>query len=358
MGNILKKAVALCMVLTLTGCYTPFESYEIEEPAEPTSYKKPDVICTAEEMHNNEWYADMCSQLMEFKSSCVVSERIKTRDVGKALLQLNNDYPEIFWTGRTYYATTVTDGSEINLGSPDWFEWEDVPDMYEELISVADSVIENIPDGSDYDKVLYVHDYLIENTIYDTESAESGDTWIAGTAYSCLVKGSAVCQGYAEAFQYIMNRIGIESGICTGSNHAWNYVNIDGEYYWIDVTWDDNDTTLPEHTYFLCDDNMLLRTRTFDGIQGNLPECKSTDSNYFVMNGCYFTEYDEEAVIDYIESKVEDGWCEIMFADFESYKSALYSLFGDAKIRKAKGTRKSPLTYYRHDDMYAVDIVF
>ncbi|MCM1132309.1 MAG: hypothetical protein NC340_02445 [Ruminococcus flavefaciens] len=354
----MKKSVALLAVLTLTGCYIPSETYEIEAPVAPVSRNKPDVECTAEELHGSDWYADMCSQLMEFKTTCIVDDRVKNRDVEKALSQLSTDYPEIFWTGKTYYAATVTDGSEISLGRPEWFEWDDVPVMYDELVSAGDELIAGIPDGSDYEKILYVHDYIIEHTVYDKEAAEADSTKLAGTSYGCLVQGSAVCEGYAEAFQYIMNRIGIECGICTGSNHAWNYVNVNGEYYWIDLTWDDNENTPPQHTFFLFNEEMLLRTRNFDVLQGNLPECDSLADNYFVVNGGYFTEYDEEAVLSYIADKVQDGRCEIMFADFESYKTALYALFSDAVIRKADGVGHSSLTYYRYDDMFSVDIIF
>lgn len=360
LSNILKKSAALCAVLMLTGCYVPmpFEKYEITAPIEPELHTMPAIECVADEMHRNEWYSEMCSQLMELRTSCTVSERMKTKEIGNALLQMKNDYPEFFWYGRSYYATTVTDGSEINLGTPDWFDIDDLPEMYEEFVSKADELIESIPDGSDYDKVLYVHDYIIEHTVYDMEAAESNDTIISGNAYACLVDGLAVCEGYARAFQYIMNRIGIESGVCSGSNHAWNYVNIDGEYYWLDTTWDDNEETPPQHTYFLFNDDMLLRTRTLNSTQPDYHECTSTDSNYFVVNGGYFEEYNEDSVIEYIESKVDSGRCEIMFADFESYKSALYALFSDAKIRKADGVGSSELKYYRDDNMFSVDIIF
>ena len=63
----------------------------------------------------------------------------------------------------------------------------------------------------------------------------------------------------------------IESGICTGSNHAWNYVKVDGKYYWLDVTWDDLDSHATgyqaEHTYFLVNSDMLLRSRNIDCTQ-------------------------------------------------------------------------------------------
>ena len=236
-----KVITAVITLLFITGCSVPVMKNEIEEPVKPVVRSMPEIECVSEEMKESEWYSEMCSQLMDFGASCIVNERIGDRDVNKALTQLNNDYPEIFWIGNTYYATTVTDGSKIVLDYANGIEEDEIPKMYDEFIASAGKLIESIPEGSDYDKILYVHDYIINNTIYNYETADTERYDSRHTAYGCLVDGSAVCDGYAKAFQYIMNQIGIESGICTGSNHAWNYVNLDGEYYWIDTTWDDTD---------------------------------------------------------------------------------------------------------------------
>ncbi len=354
----LKVIPAVFSLLVISGCGSSFfkyEKYEIDEPVEPVIRSIPEIECVVDEMTGNEWYSEMCSQVMEFKTSCTVNSRIGDRDVYKALIQLHNDYPEVFWIGNTYYATTVTDGSKIVLGIPDWFEADDIPEMNDEFAESADKLIKSIPEGSDYDKILYVHDYIVRNTEYDRKASDDNSTKLAGTAYGCLVEGKAVCSGYARAFQYIMNQIGIESGICTGSNHAWNYVKLDGEYYWLDTTWDDVNENYVSHTYFLFDDDMLIRTRSFDMTQSYVPECKS-DNNYFVRNGGYFTEYDKDSVISYIEDNSENEMCEIMFADFESYKSALHGLFGNSDIRSAKGMRTSEINYYHDDNMFTVRI--
>lgn len=344
------------MLSFITGCGTAVIKNEIEEPEKPAARVKTETECISEEMHANEWYSELCGQLMDFETSCVVDKKVSDRDVNKALVQLYSDFPEIFWIGNAYYATTVTDGSEIVLDYAEGIRKDDIPEMYDKFTASADKLIESIPQGSDYDKILYVHDYIIDNTVYNYGTEEADKYNSSHTAYGCLVDGNAVCEGYAKAFQYIMNRIGIESGICTGSNHAWNYVKLDGEYYWIDTTWDDTDETRFRHTYFLFNDEMLLRTRNFDIVQSFVPECTSVRNNYFEKNGRYFTEYDEQAVISCIENNSENGSCEIMFADFESYKTALYSLFGDLAIGKADGVKTSDIIYYRYDDMFTVRI--
>lgn len=349
-------------LLLLAGCSAPIEREHIKPPEEPVTNEIPKMTITGAEMQENLWYQEMCSEILQFKSTCIVSERVSNKDIKNALAQLPNDYPEIFWLGDRYSATTVTDGSKVSLGLLKGLEEEDIPAMAAELEAKANEIIAGVPDGSDYDKVLYIHDYIAENAVYDHDGANSSNNGLWGTSYGCLVQGSCVCQGYAEAFILLMNKLGIESGICTGSNHAWNYVKLDGKYYWLDITWDDMDSSgngyPAKHTYFLINSDMILRSRNLDWTQGYFPDCDSLDLNYFKMNGCYFESYDRDEVISYIESCSGEPHCEFMFADFESYKEALYDLFDDAKIYKAADIDKDSMRYFRNDQMFVIDINF
>ncbi len=90
-------------------------------------------------------------------------------------------------------------------------------------------------DMPDVEKALYVHDYLILNTHYDT-------TYRGYDAYDCLVNHSAVCQGYSLAYKYILTEyLGIECTVVysKSQNHAWNYVRLGEKWYHVDVTNDD-----------------------------------------------------------------------------------------------------------------------
>lgn len=95
-----------------------------------------------------------------------------------------------------------------------------------------------------YDKVKYVHDYIITNTSYDqTDGINSNNL------YGCLVNHTAVCEGYADAFKYILDKLQIPCVMVFGNGvkgdgsqeyHSWNYVKMeDGNWYAVDTTWDD-----------------------------------------------------------------------------------------------------------------------
>ncbi len=100
-------------------------------------------------------------------------------------------------------------------------------------------------DLSDYEKIKGVHDYIVLLNRYVA---------FEGGAYSTLYKGRSSCSGYAFSFYAIMRELGIPVTLEIGGNHAWNSVQLDGEWYNIDVTWDDNGVDEVSYAYFLKSD--------------------------------------------------------------------------------------------------------
>ncbi|WP_446897289.1 transglutaminase domain-containing protein [Clostridium sp. LBM24168] len=144
----------------------------------------------------------------------------------------------------------------------------------------------------DYEKELALHDYVVNNAKYD----ERADVDINSmpedsyTAYGILVKGTGVCQGYADAMYRLLNEAGIENTMVIGEanngtgwiGHAWNIVKIQGKYYQLDTTWDDpvsyNGSNILSHSYFNVTDSRLSRDHRWD--KNQYPLCSSTDYNY------------------------------------------------------------------------------
>lgn len=116
---------------------------------------------------------------------------------------------------------------------------------YNTMQSVVSSIMMEVNKAnSELEKELIIHDYLVLNGQYDY------DNYLNGTipkesysAYGLLVNHRGVCNSYAYAMKYLLTRAGIEcevvSGRGNGGGHAWNIVKIDGNYYYIDTTWDD-----------------------------------------------------------------------------------------------------------------------
>lgn len=113
-------------------------------------------------------------------------------------------------------------------------------DRYQEATKKLDEVIKslNLDGKSDYDKFKAVTNWIVSNVRYDDDNETKYQHDLTGA----VLDGLAVCDGYAGTFYYMANAVGLnalfEDGI-TNSNrirHAWNLVEIDGTYYYVDPT--------------------------------------------------------------------------------------------------------------------------
>ncbi len=117
-----------------------------------------------------------------------------------------------------------------------------------------------------------LHDYLIAHCRYDR-------TYTKFTPYDAIVQGEGVCSSYASAYMDLMNRAGVpcmmvESNTMGDSGHAWNLVRIGGDWYHVDVTWDDPDGADElSYRHFLKTDAEISQLNHHDWIIGSrLPQ--------------------------------------------------------------------------------------
>lgn len=154
----------------------------------------------------------------------------------------------------------------------------------------ARAIMEQItPDMDDYDKLKFFHDYLVLNCENDTESPYSN------TIYGALVQKKALCEGYSKAFSYLCSLAGIENTIVTGQTdvyHMWNMVKLGGNWYHVDVTWDNPDDALhaeyPDvilYQYFMVTDSVIENNRTILTYPAAPPKANGRNENYFVREG-------------------------------------------------------------------------
>lgn len=114
------------------------------------------------------------------------------------------------------------------------------------LLAAADGMT------GELEKERALHDALVRHCQYDLAAAERvtedpGSTSPSFTAYGALVRGSAVCDGYARAMKMLLGSVHIESLYVTGTaksggdweRHGWNMAQIDGRWYFLDATFDD-----------------------------------------------------------------------------------------------------------------------
>lgn len=136
------------------------------------------------------------------------------------------------------------------------------------LLKQAESQI-NVDGLSQYEIVCAVNDYLCDTIVYPPSEPYPAETH---TPHSALKDGSAVCDGYAKTAKLMLNDFGVECdfiiGTCTnGGGHAWNLVKLDGEWYHMDVTWNDGGAQWDKNArtaYLLVTDQYMLQSRTWD----------------------------------------------------------------------------------------------
>ena len=124
---------------------------------------------------------------------------------------------------------------------------------------------------SDYQKALALHDWLCENASYDYSLTIHDPSGV-------LLQGTGVCESFALAYQMLLTEAGVENvyvtGTANGGGHAWNMVKLDGEWYHVDVTWDEDGT---DRYYFGMSTALISRDHV---IEDRVPTATATKYNY------------------------------------------------------------------------------
>ena len=137
-----------------------------------------------------------------------------------------------------------------------------------------DKIIKNnINDNmSDREKIKVIHDYIINHTKYDQERSDKNilNYNSTDTAYGALVDGYALCGGYTDSMMLFLERFNIKSYKISSNNHIWNYVYLDGEWFNLDLTWDDpiskDGRDILEHSFFLISTDEMLKLDTTEHV--------------------------------------------------------------------------------------------
>lgn len=193
------------------------------------------------------------------------------------------------------YEFFIGKGENITYFTEEFETKADVEKALKELEEAKKEILENV-NGDNYDKILYVHDWIVENTEYDV--LENPNT---SNVYGCLVSKKAICEGYARAFKYLLDELEIPCVMVSGTavdengnseRHAWNYVYIEDNWYAVDTTWDDpiiigngKITENIKYKYFVKGENTMSKDHTIigqvtkDGFTFKCPKLSTNDFN-------------------------------------------------------------------------------
>lgn len=147
-----------------------------------------------------------------------------------------------------------------------FFKKKELVKIKEETVKLVDEAVNKINafGKSDYEIICAVNKYLCETVVYpDSKPYEP----ITHTAYGALKNGLAVCEGYTCAAKLILNKFSIkcdiQTGVCTnGEGHAWNLVQLENNWYQMDITWNDGSRNITD--YLLVTDEYMKKSRSWE----------------------------------------------------------------------------------------------
>ena len=173
------------------------------------------------------------------------------------------------------YNVYIDNGNENNYFIDEFTSQSQVENAISQIEQLKNQILEN-RSGNAYEDIKMVHDYLVDNIEYDTTISKEN----IYNVYGALINRTAVCEGYARSFKYLMDELGIPCTLVIGKgtnaqgqteNHAWNYVQLNGNWYAIDCTWDDPVSTTgyvsqsSKYRYFLKGSNEFVQDHTANG---------------------------------------------------------------------------------------------
>lgn len=172
------------------------------------------------------------------------------------------------------YVAFINTGRADNIYERDFASKDDAENAIAEYEAALNAAVDAAKADSNeiVDQIKFVNKYIAEKTTYDygaLEGQQSGDDYhtYVNSAYGPLVKGKALCGGYAMAYKAVMDRLGIPCALIYGNvsdgnggfaTHMWNAVKVSELWYGVDVTWNDTENKLDKYT--LVGDNFLSNT--------------------------------------------------------------------------------------------------
>lgn len=301
--------VIVLIMLFLTGC----GNQSVSDVLHTLQYEKMqnEVVCMSDDRYAHNTlsaqqqivYDQMLDAILNMKEQVRLSTR-NNEDVQLCYQAICADYGQIFWVDSCSCNELLLYGKPYAVDFVVNYAYtpEEVKDYQAKMQPQIDSYLECLAGcESDYEKTEALYRKLIREVAYDME-AENNQNIL-----SVFLGQKTVCQGYACATQYLLQEAGIPCAIITGTAqgqpHAWNLAQLDGDYYFIDVTWGNMDyKSIPGDMALDLSDSIhygYLNITSQEMNRSHKPlvdfpicECNHTENNYYVKNGLYFDHWD------------------------------------------------------------------
>lgn len=243
------------------------------------------------------------------------AESFSEADMHITINAFTEDHPEVFWISNQFSYGSMGNKTTLQLYS--YLSGSACTESMEALTETVNDIVASVPSGlNQYHLEKYIHNTVLDMCEYAEGVKDADDGWQEFSAYGALVKGSAVCEGYSYAMNLLLSKVGIYSYYINGrgedSLHMWNVVNIDGNWYHLDATW--NDSTGSYYNFFNLTDGQIEKDHiiasVYTDVEENkisgenadvfnifVPECTSESANYYTVESTLIVDFEESAPI-------------------------------------------------------------
>ncbi|MDD4706407.1 MAG: hypothetical protein PHS24_04275 [Bacilli bacterium] len=126
---------------------------------------------------------------------------------------------------------------EINVEVTKAYQQLEIDEINQKIDYIMQNYLTN--DMTLEDKILTLHDYIINNTKYDQDRINGTKNYKSNIAYGPLIQNYAICGGYADAMALFLNRLNVPNFKVASDTHVWNAIFINNQWRHLDLTWDD-----------------------------------------------------------------------------------------------------------------------
>lgn len=329
---MMKHILRFLLLFVIIGIGFSFYYFSNED-----RFLKVDPILEEKEFSDNFYYNNLNNKAKKYYSMIYDASlndednftyyfKYNETDLYDAILAFEKDYP-------LYSYWNVASNTMIKLfKTSTTMKLNDEYDLLKENVdnieNKAKQIVAECLSDNQYQTILNVHDYLIDNISYNADASN------AHNLIGPLLDGECVCEGYAIAFKYLMDLLDydcitvIGDIISSGEHHAWNLIQIDNLWYAVDVTWDDGD--IGSYVYFLADDEIIDFDHSKDD-KYDYPKCN--DNSLFLIDDAYMISKDgnKDEIKNFIKTELKNRYKDfyMFFSNSEDCNKIKEWLFSD-----------------------------
>lgn len=278
------------------------------------------------------------------------------------------DHPELYYVSNQFKYRTQGQ-SMIFIPNYDYKE-EEVKELMGQIEEKTKDIIDKAKKKEkQIDKAQLIYEYIIDRVEYQKNER------IDQNMLSSLIDGKSVCAGYARAYQYVLNQVGVEAVYMVGTakesttitnkgeGHAWVMIRIDDDYYYSDPTWGDVTVDHNEHIcygYFMMNDQDMLANYQ---PETSYEKTKNKGDLYYKNIGCYMETYSETLVSKAIKRGLDNQTrvAEIKCANDNIYqvlKKNIQSTYLGYNLLRAQGCWNNMCTYSYNDELKLIELFY